>query len=57
MKVGDGDHDLVHAGVPEEYWELLLGLVCLHNIVIMRCHISSVVIHEITVVIDMHRCI
>jgi hypothetical protein len=57
VKVGDGDHDLVHASVSEENGELLLGLVGLHNIVIVRCHIPSVVIHEIAVVIDMHRCI
>ena len=57
MEVRDRDHDLVQAGIPEENGELLIGLLCFHHIVVVWGHIASVVIHEITVVIDMHRCV
>ena len=57
VEVSDRDHDFIHARVSEEYGEFLLGLVCLHHVVIVRGYISSVVIHEITVVVRMHRCV
>ena len=57
VEVSDRDHDLIHACVSEEYGEFLLGLVSLHHVVIVRGNISSVVIHEITVVVRMHRCV
>ena len=38
MEVSNGDYDLVHASVAEEYWEFLLLLLC-WNIIIGCCDI------------------
>ena len=34
VEIGDRDFDLIHAGVPEEDWELCLHLVRLHHVVV-----------------------
>lgn len=54
MVVSNRNHDLIHASVTEENGEFLLSLLCLHNVVIMRRIISTLIIHEIATIVDVH---